>query len=154
MLEQKQMQPRNIILIGGGIAITGIFFSSFQKQIWYFISLYGILSGVGSGMTYIVPLVCAFKYFPNKKGLITGIIVGSYGLGSSFFNLLATKIVNPNNIQADIKAPNGDPNLSFFPPEVADRVPHMFQSLCLIWSCLVIASASLISIPDRKQEIN
>ena len=77
-------------------------------------------------MTYMVPLVCAYRYFPNKKGLVTGIIVGSYGLGSSIFNIVATKIVNPNNEQADIPAPNGDPNLSFFHRDVADRVPMMF----------------------------
>lgn len=97
----------------------------------------------------MIPLVCAYKYFPNKKGLITGIIVGSYGLGSSIFNIIATKIVNPNNEKSLIPAPNGDPNLKFFSPEVADRVPMMFRILCMIWFCLILASASLISLPDK-----
>ena len=34
MLEQKQMNPKVIILIGGSTAITGIFLSSLTKQIW------------------------------------------------------------------------------------------------------------------------
>ena len=66
---------------------------------------------------------------------MTGIIVGAYGLGSSIFNILATWIVNPNNDKADIKAPNGDPNLSFFDSNVADRVPYMIRTLCCVWIC-------------------
>lgn len=99
----------------------------------------------------MVPLVCAFEYFPNRKGLVTGIIIGSYGLGSSIFNLLATKLVNPNNESTKIRSPT-DPNLSFFGPDVANRVPLMWRYLCLIWAILVVISALLISRPPKKND--
>ena len=108
------------------------------------------MSGIGTGITYMIPLVCAYKYFPNKKGLMTGIIVGSYGLGSSIFNILATLIVNPHNMSSTIPAPNGDNNLKFFSVEVASRVPLMWQTLCAVWICLILASASLISLPKKE----
>ena len=95
----------------------------------------------------MIPLVCAYKYFPNKKGLITGIIVGAYGLGSSVFNIIATKIVNPHNEKSTIPS-NDDKNLKFFRIEVAERVPLMFRVLCCVWLCLILMSASLISLPD------
>ena len=114
--------------------------------------MYGFFSGIGTGITYMIPLVCAYKYFPNKKGLITGIIVGSYGLGSSIFNIVATKIVNPENAKPYLKAPNGDKNLKFFDEMVADRVPMMFRILCAVWLCLILGSAALISLPSSSSE--
>jgi len=54
-----------------------------------FIILYGGMSGIGSGMTYMLPMVCGWEYFPDNKGLITGIIIGSYGAGSFFFIQIA-----------------------------------------------------------------
>ena len=77
--------------------------------------------------------------------------MGSFGLSSTIFNILATKIVNPLNKKATIPAPNGDVNLKFFDSEVADRVPKMFQILCAIWLGLVLISASLISIPKSDK---
>ena len=90
------------------------------------------------------------EYFPNHKGLITGIIVGSYGLGSAIFNLLATFIVNPNKENATIPS-SSDKNLKFFEPSVANRVPLMFRILCIIWATLVFLSALLISLPKTKK---
>jgi len=132
------------------LAIFGVIMSTFAHQFWLFVVLYGLIMGIGCGSTYMIPLVCAYEYFPNRKGLVTGIIVGSYGLGSSIFNLLATKIVNPNNEATKFKSPH-DPNLSFFGPDVANRVPLMFRSLCAIWGVLVLISAALISRPEKKE---
>jgi OFA family oxalate/formate antiporter-like MFS transporter len=47
--------------------------------------LYGGMSGIGSGMNYLVPMVCCWEYFPKHKGTVTGIIVGAFGAGSFIF---------------------------------------------------------------------
>jgi len=126
-----------------------MFASSYAKSMNAFIASYGMLSGIGMGMTYMIPLVCCMEYFPDNKGLISGIILGSYGLGSFIFNLVATTIANPDGANAYIKS--DDPNLTFFEPSVANRVPMMLRTLCMIWFCLVLISASLISIPAKKE---
>ena len=92
------------------------------------------------------------EYFPDRKGLVTGIIVGSYGLGSFIFNLVATKIVNPTGASADIRTP--DPNLTLFHPSVANRVPLLLRILCMVWLCLVLIAASLISKPRPDVHAN
>jgi MFS family permease len=92
------------------------------------------------------------EYFPNNKGLISGIIMGSYGLGSFIFNIVATKIVNPNGESADIKT--DDPNLNLFAPAVANRVPMLLRILCMIWVGLVLLSACFISIPAKPKSDN
>ena len=137
------------MLLGGTIAISGIYASSYTTDLATFIALYGTLSGIGTGMTYMIPLVCCMEYFPNNKGLISGIIMGSYGLGSFIFNIVATKIVNPNGENATIKT--NDPNLNLFPSEVANRVPMLLRILCMIWVGLVLLSACLISIPPKRK---
>jgi OFA family oxalate/formate antiporter-like MFS transporter len=55
----------------------------------------------------MVPLICSWEYFPDRKGLITGIIIGSYGFGSFLFTQLSTKLVNPNDAIATIEVHNG-----------------------------------------------
>lgn len=41
--------------------------------------------------------MCSWKYFPNKKGLLSGITVCGFSLGPLFFSFLAQKIVNPGD---------------------------------------------------------
>jgi len=50
---------------------------------------YGVIGGIGCGINYMVPLVCAWDHFPNRKGLMTGIIVGAYGFGSFLYSRIA-----------------------------------------------------------------
>ena len=135
-----------IILTGGTIALSGIFASSYMKSLNSFIVLYGGLSGIGCGMMYFVPLVCGWEWFPKRRGLVTGIIVGSYGLGSFIFTQIATQMVNPDDAKAEIYINN---DLSYFEPEIADRVPGMFRMLVLIWSCQIITAVVLVSRPDK-----
>ena len=91
LLRQRGWNPKSIILLGGSIAVSGIFASTFARDLSTFIFLYGVFGGIGIGLTYMIPLVCCMEYFPNNRGLITGIIESSYGFGSFIFNLIATE---------------------------------------------------------------
>ena len=46
----------------------------------------------------MVPLIAAWKYYPDNKGLVGGIILGFYGFGSFIYSQIARAIVNPNNM--------------------------------------------------------
>ena len=65
--------------MGGTISLGGIFLASFTKSPVIFIILYCMLNGIGCGISYLVPLVCVWEWFPEKKGIMTGIILGGYG---------------------------------------------------------------------------
>ena len=82
LLNDRGWGPKHIVAVGGFLALAGKWFASYTTSIWVFISLYGLLGGIGNGMSYMIPLVCTWEYFPKRKGLITGIIVSGYGLGS------------------------------------------------------------------------
>ena len=98
LLQKQRWNPKLILCLGGGIALTSLLLTSFTTSLNMFVFLYGVTNGLGTGMCYFVPLVCAWEYFPEKQGLITGIMLGAYGFASFFFGLISTFVVNPNNV--------------------------------------------------------
>ena len=85
MINKLGWNPKLVVILGGGIALLGFFIASFMKSFWGFTFFYGFLSGIGCGINYFVPVVCNWEHFPERKGLMTGIMVGSYGIGSAIW---------------------------------------------------------------------
>ena len=52
---------------------------------------YGVVGGIGLGLGYVTPVATAAKWFPDKKGLVTGMVVMGFGLGA----LLMSKVIAP-----------------------------------------------------------
>ena len=59
---------------------------------WLYIS-YGLIGGIGLGLGYIVPVAVLVKWFPDKRGLITGIAVGGFGAGALITAPVATRLI-------------------------------------------------------------
>ena len=85
LLQTRRWNPKLIISIGGSIALSGIFASSFTHNIYTYLVLYAGFNGIGCGMCYMVPLICGWEYFPKKRGLVTGIVISAYGFGAFGF---------------------------------------------------------------------
>ena len=60
-----------------------------------FALLYAFGYGICNGMTYMIPMHHGWLWFPEKPGLISGIIIGGFGLGALVFAPLALALVNP-----------------------------------------------------------
>ncbi len=56
-----------------------------MTNFWAFLIFYGVLFGAFSGFMYLPPVVVCCKYFPDKKGLIGGIVLGFYGMSTLIF---------------------------------------------------------------------
>jgi OFA family oxalate/formate antiporter-like MFS transporter len=52
---------------------------------------YGVIGGIGLGLGYVTPVATAAKWFPDKKGMITGMVVMGFGFGA----LLMSKVIAP-----------------------------------------------------------
>ncbi len=52
---------------------------------------YGVVGGIGLGLGYVTPVATAAKWFPDKKGLVTGMVVMGFGFGA----LLMSKAIAP-----------------------------------------------------------
>jgi len=77
------MNSRYVAAIGGVLFFSGYFLASFSSGNFYILLLgISILAGAGIGFCYICPLSIAVKWFPDKKGLVTGISVAGFGGGA------------------------------------------------------------------------
>lgn len=94
-LQRNGMDPRLMVLLGGSIGCFGVYISSVLPNFYGFAICYSIAVAFANGLTYSVPLHVAWAYFPGREGFISGIIIGSYGLGGVIFNFVSTALVNP-----------------------------------------------------------
>jgi OFA family oxalate/formate antiporter-like MFS transporter len=70
-----------------------VFLASFTSNLWWLYLTYGVIGGIGLGFGYIVPVAVLVKWFPDKRGLITGIAVGGFGAGALLTAPLATRLI-------------------------------------------------------------
>jgi hypothetical protein len=61
------------------------------------------MGGIGFGIIYFVPLLCAWSYFPTKRNLVAGLILMCFSLNAILTSTITTKIVNPYNDQPEVK---------------------------------------------------
>jgi MFS transporter, OFA family, oxalate/formate antiporter len=77
------------IVMGAGYVLAGLLgnalFGHFINQILFI----GLVSGIGIGLGYVCPIACGMKWFPDKKGLITGLAVAGFGFGALFWIQIA-----------------------------------------------------------------
>ena len=86
--------PRVVALTGGFLYGLGVFLASFSaNKLWWLYLSYGLIGGTGVGFGYIVPVAVLVKWFPDRRGLITGIAVGGFGAGALVFAPLATHLI-------------------------------------------------------------
>ncbi|HTZ60717.1 MAG TPA: OFA family MFS transporter [Acidobacteriaceae bacterium] len=79
----NRVGPRTVALAGGFLYGMGVFLASFSAdKLWWLYLSYGLIGGIGLGFGYIVPISVLVKWFPDRRGLITGIAVGGFGAGA------------------------------------------------------------------------
>jgi OFA family oxalate/formate antiporter-like MFS transporter len=76
------------LLVGGGFAL-----SSLTTSVTFLYITFGVIVGVGNGFGYAAPTPVASKWFPDKRGLAIGLMVGGYGAGSAIIGPLATRLI-------------------------------------------------------------
>ena len=92
---REKWGSRNVAMLGGVILGLGYIIGSFVGANFALklVSI-GIIAGAGIGLAYVVPIAVGVKWFPDKKGLVTGLAVAGFGFGSFIWILLA----NPPSI--------------------------------------------------------
>lgn len=86
--------PRIVSLTGGLLYGAGVFLASFSDHnLWWLYFSYGVIGGIGLGFSYIVPVAVLVKWFPERRGLITGIAVGGFGAGALVTAPVATRLI-------------------------------------------------------------
>src|SRR5215208_4344977 len=87
--------PRIVALTAGALYGVGIFLAGFASNSLVLLYLtYGFVAGAGIGLGYIVPVATLIKWFPDKRGFITGIAVAGFGGGAFVTALVAKGLVS------------------------------------------------------------
>ncbi len=80
---QDRAGPRPVAVLGGiliglGFILSGLFGSTLTGMILAF----GVVAGIGMGGAYVTPLATTIKWWPDRRGLLTGLVVMGMGAGS------------------------------------------------------------------------
>lgn len=87
---QAKHGPRKIALIGGVLLGAGYMAASMMGNSFIgMLVTVGIMGGAGIGLAYVVPIAVGIKWFPDKKGLISGLAVAGFGFGATIWVKLA-----------------------------------------------------------------
>jgi MFS transporter, OFA family, oxalate/formate antiporter len=86
--------PRKVATTGGIIYGLGYLLSSYataHQSLPLLYVGYGVLAGTGGGMAYICPVATVAKWFPDKRGVMTGLAVAGYGAGALLMGPVAAR---------------------------------------------------------------
>ena len=127
-LWQDRVGPRGVatvagILYGVGYMVAG--FAASHHSLYGVYLGYGVLGGIGMGMGYICPVATLVKWFPDKRGLMTGIAVCGYGFGAFIMSPIAARAI------------------------IAYGVPATFWGLGIVYLMMVIAAAQYYANPPQ-----
>lgn len=97
---QDKIGPRFIAALGGLVLGLGLVASSFVHSAGMMLVTFGLVGGIGIGLGYSATTPPCIKWFPpNKKGLITGIVVSGVGLAAVYISPLAQFLLKTTSIQ-------------------------------------------------------
>ncbi len=74
--------PRLLVAIGGFLSGIGWVLASYATSLVQLYLTYGLLCGIGTGIVYIGIIGLMVRWFPEKRGLATGVVAAGYGFGA------------------------------------------------------------------------
>ena len=78
----RQAMVTGAVCFGSGLAVTAAGGATHSLPLLYTGNL---LAGMGYGCAYTPPIQALINWFPDKKGLASGIVIGGFGSGALFF---------------------------------------------------------------------
>jgi MFS family permease len=92
---QDKVGPKTVTIVGMvlwglGVMLAGLGTGSLGKN-WLYLT-YSIIGGFGNGMAYITPVSMVTKWFPDKRGLASGMVVMGFGIGAFLYSFFVPKI--------------------------------------------------------------
>lgn len=127
---QDKKGPRLVGSIGGMLLGTGCLLAAFFGDTPLGLNLsYGVVAGLGVGFAYVTPIATCVKWFPDKRGLVVGLAVMGFGIGSLVF------------------APLLEAMLGTDPSRYAITIPRTFLALAVLFFIVVTGCAQFYRVP-------
>ncbi|MEW9051570.1 MAG: OFA family MFS transporter [Neobacillus sp.] len=126
---QDQIGPRWVATIGGILLGIGVMLASQATTLFQLYFFYGVIGGIGIGMTYVCPLSACVKWFPDKRGFISGIAVAGFGLGGLIYKPIISYLIELTGVS------------------------NSFIYIGMIYLVLVVAGAQLLKNPPADYQL-
>ena len=128
--------PRKLAIIGsvmfaGGYLLAGLALHIDFLPLFYL--GYGVIGGAGIGLGYVTPVATAAKWYPDRKGLATGIVVMGFGVGAFLLSIVLTPIL--------IVHTEGD-------------LPLVFAGLGLLFAAILLPSSYFLRDPPPGYRVS
>ncbi|MDE0478770.1 MAG: OFA family MFS transporter [Gammaproteobacteria bacterium] len=126
-----RLGPRKLALWGSALFSLGYLIAALALEynsLLLFYLGYGVIGGAGIGFGYVTPVATVAKWFPDRKGLATGIVVMGFGVGAFLFSRLL--------------AP-------FLVVQTAEDLPLIFMWLGIIFAAILVPFSLLVSNPPK-----
>ena len=131
--------------VGSVLITVGVTLSSFCTSLVGFSICYGVLFGMGMGLSYIVPFMVSWGYYPQYRSRVTGLLMAIFGYGGTVFTMLSTFVVNPDNESSTLQETHGITTHYYFREEIARRTPAMLLTLAGCYGACSLLGVLLIS---------
>jgi MFS family permease len=111
----------------GGMLISA--FGVYTHQFWLMIVGSGVIGGIGLGLGYISPVSTLIKWFPDRRGMATGMAIMGFGGGAMIGSPLAAELMKTFATPTDV------------------GVAQTFVVMALIYFCFMMAGALGYRVP-------
>jgi OFA family oxalate/formate antiporter-like MFS transporter len=94
--------PRFVALLGGVLFGLGTLLAGFADQVgnlWLLYLGFGLIGGLGNGFGYVTPIATLIRWFPDKRGMVTGLAVMGFGAGAFFMGRIAPEMINSHQVR-------------------------------------------------------
>ena len=92
----NRLGPRKLAITGGILFGAGYVLAALalavESLVLFYVG-YGAVAGIGIGLGYVTPMSTVTKWFPDKKGLLTGIVAMGFGLGAFFLSMILAPLL-------------------------------------------------------------
>ncbi|GAW80327.1 transporter [Plasmodium gonderi] len=153
---QKKFGERITILICCFTTFISFYLSSVYTHSYYLLCLFmGIQYGIGYGISFTIPLSCAYKHFKKNRGLVSGIVISAISLSPFLYCPLQTILINRNNITPVTSSDQGkSKELYFEDTQVLNRIPHVLFIQSIIFLILSTCGGFFATIEAKEDGKN
>src|SRR4051795_4012168 len=134
--------PRAAMFTSACFWVTGFLVGSLgiaTEQLWLLYLGYGVIGGIGLGIGYISPVSTLIKWFPDRPGLATGMVIMGFGGGALIASPLSKQLMSWYDSDYDPATAGSLPDGS--------AVSLLFLTLGLVYLVFMLFGAALIRAP-------
>ncbi len=100
----EKVGPRTVGVVaaccwGGGFIVGG--FGIISGQLWLLYLGYGVIGGCGLGLGYVSPVSTLIRWFPDRRGMATGMAIMGFGGGAMIAKFMIEPLIRFFHVSAD-----------------------------------------------------